>query len=228
MYHALARMYSTVGDVGKASIASEKAVAALKSLPSVDNARLYDAELRLAYSYTYLPDFRKLKQTVDRLVATYGGNADRDYLTDTAFGGLLKAQGRYTEQLAQLMDGLSYLYAHGRGSETGWHAYVVQRALGRFPAAIAAEHNSRQTHMAHLKADSAGRPNMLYTAWQLAADLDAPQDAAAQMRAQVVRNYQIFGDSLYTADALFVYAQTVRRTVGSGQALPLLRAASST
>ncbi|WP_300618376.1 protein kinase [Dokdonella sp.] len=228
MYHALSRLFSVAGDVRLAAVAATKAVAALEALPSPDPERLFQARMRLAYGHFYATDFDRAEAVLGLLERSGPAQepAHRDEI-DGLRASLARDRGHLLEarRLSLRLAGSPGPGPVTDAGERWWHLAQAERALGRYAAALIAERRSRRERERHEQGASPILNHAALTAWSLAGEVDAPDDAARNMAPLVARTHQAFGDSVYTASALLAYAQAQRRLDRPERAEPLLREA---
>ena len=228
MYYALARLFTVAGDIKLAKTAATQAAATLQAQPDVDPERLFHARLRLAHVQFYTGDFDGAQATLDLLDASAAaGLPQLRSATLPLRANLARDRGRLRESQR-----LSLQVAHAVDPgqlrelrEAWWHVAQAERALGRYPAALAAEQRSRTLAMADADSTAATLGHAALTAWALVAETDAPAQAARELSSLAARTRQMFGDSLYTAASLLIYAQAQRRIGHTQSALRLLREA---
>jgi serine/threonine-protein kinase len=228
MYHALSRLFSVAGDVRLSAVAADKAVATLEAMPAADGERLYQARLRLAYGYFYASDFAHAQALLIRLENEEDGRHPlRDYTLMGLRASLARDRGRVLES-ARLTRQIAEAAPRIEGVDAGeawWHLAEAERTLGRYAQTLDAERRSREQRERLNPDASPLRVGSLLWAWNLAADTDAPAQALHELAPLVARLHGIFGDSVYTAQALLVYARAQRQLDRDEVAERLLREA---
>lgn len=228
MYFALARLFTVAGDVRLSTEAASKAVATLQAMPDVDARRLFEARMRLAYTYLYNIDFDRAEAELDA-IEKRGGVHDaaqrlamlslrRDLARDRG-----RAQG--AQSLAEAAVDLAKNEDAQSAGEAWWQLAQAERVLGHYAQARAAARASRAQRLRQQPLNWPILNHALLTAWTLAAETDTPRAALTHLHSLVARVQQIFGASIYTANALLTFAQAQRRAQHPRRAEALLREA---